>query len=528
MDSGPPEAKRPRLTAVDSANWQTLPPLPAPILTPYHQCARDPLVKHHRSPPSFNNRTKAPQYPPLPAICQPKNYLTAPPTPVQLSGRYAPQPHMYGPHAPSPEVPYPAPVAIATAKRKAPRASQACDSCRQLKAKCDELKPCKNCKEKGIQCNYRETPAKQPDKVSADILEIIQSLKTQMTSLDDRMIRMDKRVESNLKRMDNKLDRALTNAGSLENVKMESVEDNDDLAQSPADLDTSQDEHDGEEEIQSDRETNGEPAMTKEAADQVFQQANEIEIEQEPEPPKRSNTSTSSRYDKSKSEEPHYNDLMTDVNDMDGQGSDAPTPPPGENWGQFAPLNDPSLSLYKGGPLNVDGTPDFDHSKLRKYVQSFKDNILCMHPTIVPKELDVLVAMFLYSLPRDKEKQATSAPPSAEFVGASSAPSATMPESGTKRKRSPAVEDANQPVSLQKANLPFRGIHSALVLSVLALEKICLHKGKLPDLVNEHDNANKQSPSVRNGVPVSPLQRSQGSPPGAPPHPPQLSGRPSP
>ena len=50
---------------------------------------------------------------------------------------------------------------------------------------------------------------------------------------------------------------------------MESVEDNHDLAQSPADLDLSQDEGDGEDEMQSDRETNGEPAMTKEAADQV-------------------------------------------------------------------------------------------------------------------------------------------------------------------------------------------------------------------------------------------------------------------
>ncbi|KAK8140277.1 hypothetical protein PG984_000343 [Apiospora sp. TS-2023a] len=679
MESGPPEAKRPRLTAVGPSHWQQLPqpqptnpppphsagphhpqlpppqyqpppphhhpfsrpgelphnpvqaqlderrhhepdrfapppiqehhrhpPSPAHIPPPYHQYSREPLVKpdpaqedmtlpqlrrpnstgnapdglpptphqmphpnhqqdDHRRPPSFDN---GPQYPQSPAMYRPPGaYTPAPPTPVQLPGHYEPQNHGYGHHAPSPEVPYPAPVAIATAKRKAQRASQACDSCRQLKAKCDELKPCKNCKEKGIQCNYREPPAKQPDKVSADILEIMQSLKAQMTSIDERMSRMDSRVNSNLKRMDNKIDRALTNGGSLENVKMESTRW-----------------RGGEDEIQSDRETNGEPAMTKEAADQVFQQANEIEIEQEPEPPvdpgkpsMPANHTTLAglllkwpsiaklvestlqtekiqhvnefpiRQEQQRGllrvhgkgegtdmevknvlKEPHYNDLMTDVNDMDGQGSDAPTPPPGENWGQCAPLNDPNLSLYKGGPLNVDGTPDFDHSKVRKYVQSFKDNILCMHPIIVPKELDALVARFLYSLPRDKEKQATSAPPSAKFVGAGSGPSAGMPEAGTKRKRSPAMDDPSQPVPLQKANLPFRSIHSALVLSVLALGKICLHKGKLPDVVNEHDNAHTQSPSVRNGVPVSPVQGSQGSPPGAPPHPPQLSGLPSP
>ena len=38
---------------------------------------------------------------------------------------------------------------------------QACDMCRQLKAKCDELKPCKSCKEKKVECKYREAVPKQ-------------------------------------------------------------------------------------------------------------------------------------------------------------------------------------------------------------------------------------------------------------------------------------------------------------------------------------------------------------------------------
>lgn len=38
---------------------------------------------------------------------------------------------------------------------------QACDMCRQLKAKCDELKPCKSCKEKKVECKYREAIPKQ-------------------------------------------------------------------------------------------------------------------------------------------------------------------------------------------------------------------------------------------------------------------------------------------------------------------------------------------------------------------------------
>ena len=33
--------------------------------------------------------------------------------------------------------------------------------CRQLKAKCDELKPCKSCKNKEVECKYREAIPKQ-------------------------------------------------------------------------------------------------------------------------------------------------------------------------------------------------------------------------------------------------------------------------------------------------------------------------------------------------------------------------------
>jgi hypothetical protein len=62
---------------------------------------------------------------------------------------------------PYPGVSYPSAV-VNTAKRKAQRAAQACDSCRTLKAKCDEGRPyCASCKEKGIPCVYRDPPPKQ-------------------------------------------------------------------------------------------------------------------------------------------------------------------------------------------------------------------------------------------------------------------------------------------------------------------------------------------------------------------------------
>ena len=59
-------------------------------------------------------------------------------------------------------VSYPANTVATAVKRKAQRASQACDSCRTLKAKCDEGRPtCQSCKEKGQNCVYRDPPPKQ-------------------------------------------------------------------------------------------------------------------------------------------------------------------------------------------------------------------------------------------------------------------------------------------------------------------------------------------------------------------------------
>ena len=58
-------------------------------------------------------------------------------------------------------VSYPQPGSSAV-KRKAQRAAQACDSCRNLKAKCDEGRPtCLSCKEKNVPCVYRDPPPKQ-------------------------------------------------------------------------------------------------------------------------------------------------------------------------------------------------------------------------------------------------------------------------------------------------------------------------------------------------------------------------------
>src|SRR6266536_2041842 len=87
-----------------------------------------------------------------------------PPSPMAANEPYPPH-QMYQspglpPREPYPSVTYPSSAMNNTNQRKkATRAAQACDSCRTLKAKCDEGRPsCSSCREKGIECRYRDPP----------------------------------------------------------------------------------------------------------------------------------------------------------------------------------------------------------------------------------------------------------------------------------------------------------------------------------------------------------------------------------
>lgn len=211
---------------------------------------------------------------------------------------------------------------------------------------------------------------------------------------------------------------------------------------------------------------------------------------------------------RSSAKELHFDTIMTDVNE---EFSGAPTPPPGESWGQV-------------GTLNCHA--DFDPHKVQRYVQSFKDNILSMHPILIPKELDALVALFLKSLPPKPDSKPMRESSSGVKFAVPTSVGTHVPaaEMGTKRKLSSEADD-RLPVPLLKPNLPFRSIQSAMVLSVLALGKICLHRDKIPDVVPEKDRPVQQnSPAVRSGMQALPLQC---SPPGMMPQP-LVSGLPSP
>lgn len=202
MDNGQPDQKRPRIGSWGGQPSRELPQLPPPPTAPFQHASpfprpdsqayrpgpqhppysgqRDTMIK--RDPPSDE-----PQYRPPTTAPAPDHGAAAPVSerfhphfdPAVPSYRPAYQPpqspmaapesyNQYNGFPTAPREPYPtisysaSSVAANAVKRKAQRAAQACDSCRTLKAKCDEGRPhCSSCHEKGTLCVYRDPPPKQ-------------------------------------------------------------------------------------------------------------------------------------------------------------------------------------------------------------------------------------------------------------------------------------------------------------------------------------------------------------------------------
>lgn len=69
-------------------------------------------------------------------------------------------------------------------RRKPVRAAQACDSCRQRKAKCDEGRPeCQHCKDNGLKCSYREVPPQKSEKQMITITDKLEALTASVETL---------------------------------------------------------------------------------------------------------------------------------------------------------------------------------------------------------------------------------------------------------------------------------------------------------------------------------------------------------
>jgi len=193
--------------------------------------------------------------------------------------------------------------------------------------------------------------------------------------------------------------------------------------------------------------------------------------------------------------------------------SDGSTPSPAgdSTWGHvggFSPVNPAdytSTNPKQLAVLTVNATPDYSEGKVWKLVASFEDNILNMHPIISKAELHGMVKTFLESIPKMPPKIST-----AGFAGSFSQP--PTESVGGKRKRSPGADVPDTPRMASSSTMhhrlgkPTRHIINAVVLTVLALGKICMHRENVPDVVHESDPHPQSHPSpvVKNGQPSSP------------------------
>lgn len=201
----------------------------------------------------------------------------------------------------------------------------------------------------------------------------------------------------------------------------------------------------------------------------------------------------------------------------DDNSSDIVSSSPAADWGQLGGLSHGDQIEYRGGVLGSDGNPDFSETKIAAYVENFKNNILNMHPIIHPKVLDEWVHQFLDDLPTVNPR------PKPQPMKGAFAVSQPLEVTGSKRKRTPNLDGPSTPGPVHVRKLS-RSIHSALVLIIIALGKVCLHQDDVPDVIFPVDPILHGSPVSRNGVPPSPTQ---GSRPGFSSHS-QSSGFPSP
>ncbi|KAK2045344.1 hypothetical protein LZ31DRAFT_246940 [Colletotrichum somersetense] len=570
--------RRPHSTGGGPADGLPPPPHPAPP-HPSHQ----PYPEDSRRHMSYDNGPQ--QMPPTPGGYRgsyPPPTMAQPPPPPP-----PPPPPQHYEHPPQYQAPqeslYNNIQYSSTAKRKATRASQACDSCRQLKAKCDETKPCKSCREKGVECKYRDPIPKAIDKGQTDILEAISEMKTAMEAKFEAQIleqqKWMKKMESTLKlhniKMENeplsadlspvqksivKSPSPIAAAPPVESYPPNDVEMEEPHPMAVGETDLAQQMHDADMDAE-DQLPPGEPVAPgapsipanhttradmllswpgiKELTEGILEREGvkypqEYPIAQEE---KRgvlrlygrgegsgqertpSAAATGATSTYERSSAAEAFGTVDAIEDSFSETGNSPSP--GEAWGQVGGLSPPLNVGYTSGTLVGDGHPDFAEETVKSYVHSFEKHILSLHPILPLGDLRSLVKRFLDSLAQTEKKTKPQAPGVAKFV-----PPTSFPEMSNKRKRSPAGDQPDESVPLpRKPGRPHRTIENALVLVILALGKICQHESKIPDLPRDIPEHNHNSPATRNGYPSSP--GTQASPPSYSAHS-QSSGLPSP
>ncbi|KAF4469740.1 hypothetical protein FALBO_3361 [Fusarium albosuccineum] len=390
-------------------------------------------------------------------------------------------------------------------KQKSQRVSKACCRCRQLKKSCNGLNPCKRCQDEAWKCEFRDPIPNPGDKDHVAILDGLTIVQATLAAFKEQANLFEKRL-----------------------IKMESVfidpyyhEPHPDRPSSkpipPPML--------VEDEVETEP---GPPVPPGDSAIPINHTALAgllLEWPSISELTERHVAKAGIRYVREypisqeqnrgalivhgRGEDSHpsrYVRTPTDHGGLDNASSGMGPPSTTADWDQLG-RRDPLHGVEDGGGVSIfDGNPDFSESQVRRYVESFKENILNMHPIIQPQLLDNLVRHFLDALPvsRPWSVKSQTPKPAVEARGGSQTPVTT----GSKRKRGPDP-DGSDPFRPAPPCVGWldRSIHSALILTILALGKICLHRENIPDALEPMERLPRGRQAIRSGAISSSLNQ---------------------
>ncbi|KAI9724738.1 MAG: hypothetical protein M1812_000013 [Candelaria pacifica] len=428
-----------------------------------------------------------------------------------------------GSYAPSPVSgqPYGLPYAVTGAgqgRRKAIRAQQACDVCRNRKAKCDEGRPsCGYCKEMELRCIYREVPPPKQDRTLGLILDRLSSL-----SKDNQDMRKEFRdlrdatqgapqQQTPTERTRSQIEDPGRPREEVQRLPIEAHRPNEELLPPSASSRSQErlptmpridsiaiDDIKHEDELAPMEPIVGIDVLSipiehTTAAQKLLRWPSiqslirGIKVNENYVMDCEESRGLLRLYGKGEGHDVDDGGQPGSINSPSNSSVGGDTPgsqassPPESLWG--AGFGTPNSAGFKMpthdnvGGLNPDGSLKLDPPTLRRLLTSYMNNIHILHPFLDKQRITDMVERFAM-----KYNQANLT------LSPFAVPAATSPHDpsmGPKRKRSIATIPNTNVHTTSSKSLPERSISSALVLLVLALGKICEHRDPLPSPICE-------------------------------------------
>ncbi|ETN40142.1 uncharacterized protein HMPREF1541_04418 [Cyphellophora europaea CBS 101466] len=472
---------------------------PPPHESPYYSQAAAP--EYHRPPVPYGPPDSQPNgtHPPPPLHVQTGHEMMggqpgAPPPPHSHHGYGHAPPHS-APPPPTPGGYYPQYYDSAQQRRKPVRAAQACDSCRQRKAKCDEGRPeCQHCKDNNLKCTYREMPPQKSEKQVMQITEKLESLADNVNLLVANQKSQQQQIQKLLD-MQSALGGNSTNFQSSQTVPpsrppMPNFKSEETQAHARANFEETADKEEGDPEDKGEKLEYSMPPKHTTAVHHMF----EWPLIQALIPKNQSNTyvmdTELSRgllrlYGCGEGEDKGdgHEGAPSPANSQSSEGriidDETTSSSPHGVWGngQLPPpptSNEQNAREHPGG-LSPRGGLMLDSEAVDLYFRSYMDNMHILHPFLEPRVLRKMIHDFKRKYSWDyRPHHAT-----AQVTGAKRKREAT--DSPTPLDEIPSTFAGGRPHSRAvNSSMIEHSVANAIVLLVIALGKVCGHKEPLP------------------------------------------------